>query len=380
MNEEQNKKILTVLSMNGRAPAKLIGQLANVSSQKAYRRVKELEDRLGIKYLAEVNVEALGYLKFIILVRFTNKLPISADIRRMLEKEVNVQFGAVIRGGDYNLLLYVLAENIKDISFICSRLRRNTILANYQAEWYVSPFYESYGFMPLRTEFIDTLKEKLITSHNKRTENKRGGKQMQILQRELSTLRELNNDGSADLLDIDKKYNFDTGRTQYAYYKLLETNILKRITITMPKIPIRYIAAVFVKVIDQKLYYESRKRVLEDIISYSKLSTNLSTNKYSLVGDITTPFGILSLIPILEEPDFETVISTLGSVKGAIVNGGVITNTLIGKLCYRAFDNAYAEQTEFLEKDFNIKAPQKINYLERQRYYGVKASPEPIEI
>ncbi len=362
------EKLLTVLSMNGRSPAKLVGKLCGTTSQKAYRKIKTLEQKYGIDYIAELNLETLGYLKFLILVKFIKDQPESVSLKKSMEGEPNIQYGAILRGGDYDIMLYVLAENNTDISLICSRLRRNTILANYPAEWYVTPFYEHYGFMPIRDEFIDTLKGRIVNKNRPELNKNVKDKKKQILQREFAVLRELNNNGSADLLDIDKKYNFDTGRTQYAYYKLMESGLLKRVTISLQHLSIKYIAAIFVKVTDQKLYYETRDSLLKDIIYRS----GTPIDRYALAGDITTPFGVMMLMPIFDEADLDNAVHVLGNAKGTTIKTAIITNNLLGKLCYRKFDNAYSEQAMNLERDFRIKTQPKIDYRERRSYYNVK--------
>ncbi len=367
MNEEQDQKILTVLSMNGRAPAKLIGKLAGISPQKAYRSVKALEKRLNIRYLAEINIENLGYLKFIVLIKFLKDIPQTIEIKKAFESKINIQYATILRGGDYDLLLYVLAENITDISYICSDLRRNTVLATYSAEWYISLFYEHYNFMPLRNEFVDSLKEKVIKKGKKAL---RSNKEKQILQREFTTLRELNINGSSDLLDIDKKYGFDGGRSQYAYYKLIENGILNRITISIQNLPIRYTVALFITVTDQKEYYESRDVVLKEIITDRKYGVN----KYALAGDTMTPFGALLFLSVFEEQDLDDALTIISKARGIRVKSAIISNTIIGTLCYRRFDPAYSEQAHFLQKDFGIRSGSKIEYTERKRYYGVKTT------
>lgn len=371
-SNKEEEKLLTILSMNGRAPAKLIGKLANISPQSAYRKVKALENKFKIRYTAEIDIESLGYLKFIILIKFADELPQSDGIRKALESEANIQYGVILHGGDYDVLFYVLAESIEDMSYICSRLRRNTIFTDYAAEWYVSPFSEHYSFMPLRDKFVETLKNKIINIRDKHVQPSDIQKKKQILKREFVTLRELNNNGSASLLDVDKKYGLDTGRSQYVYYKLLKSGLLRRITISLQNLPIRYTVAIFVKVTNQRLYYDTRISLLKDMMSNA---TYLPVNKYTFAGDITTPFGALLFLPVFEEQDLEDTLRILNDAKGATIKSAIITNTLIGSLCYRTLDNVYSEQGYVLQRDYGIKFPAKTDYTDKKTYYGVKIYP-----
>ncbi len=237
----------------------------------------------------------------------------------------------MLRGGDYNLMLYVMAESNREIGLVSARLRRNAMLLKYPAEWYTTPFYEHYGFMPLRDEFIDTLKDKIIDRSSARSYRATKEKKKQIIQREFAILRELNSNGSADLMDVDRKYGFDTGRAQYAYYKLVESGILKRITISLQDLPIRYVAAIFIKITDMELYYGTRDSLLMDIVDRS----DTPVNKYALAGDIATPFGVLMLMPVFGERDLDDTIQMLSEAKGMTIKSAIITTTLVGGLCFR---------------------------------------------
>ncbi|MCL5419588.1 MAG: hypothetical protein M1354_01770 [Candidatus Marsarchaeota archaeon] len=367
------ERILTALSMNGRAPARLVGKIAGISSQKAYRKICNLEDKYRIRYLAEVNLESLGYLKFIMLIKFLREIPQADDLRKVLEPELRIQYATVLRGGDYDLMLYIMAESNIEIGLISTRLRRNTLLLKYPAEWYTTPFYEHYGFMPLRDEFIDTLKDKIVSRGRSRPYQATKEKKKQIMQREFAILRELNSNGSADLMDVDRKYGFDTGRAQYAYYKLVESGILKRISISLQALPIRYIAAIFIKITDMELYYGTRDSLLMDIVDRS----DTPVNKYALAGDIATPFGVMLLMPVFGEHDLDDTIRMLSEAKGMTIKSAIITTTLVGGLCFRRFDNAYSEQAEFLHSEFGVRLPKKIDYEEKSHSH-IKSSGSTI--
>src|SRR5208282_1722902 len=112
----------------------------------------------GIRYLAEIDTEKLGYLKFLIFVKFLDKLPSNDEISAAIKNEPRIQFAATLTGGEYNLLLYILVENNSEINIIRKTLVVNSPLINYRSEFYITPFYETYNFIPIKEEFVDLLK------------------------------------------------------------------------------------------------------------------------------------------------------------------------------------------------------------------------------
>ena len=167
-------------------------------------------------------------------------------------------------------------------------------------------------------------------------------------------------------MDVDRKYGFDTGRAQYAYYKLVESGILKRITISLQDLPIRYVAAIFIKITDMELYYGTRDSLLMDIVDRS----DTPVNKYALAGDIATPFGVLMLMPVFGERDLDDTIRMLSEAKGMTIKSAIITTTLVGGLCFRRFDSAYSKQVEVMHSEFGMRLPGKTVYQEKQQTHG----------
>ena len=72
---EVDLKLLTALSMNARLSASRLAEISGVNEQTAYSRVKVLENKLGVKYLLELDVSKLGYTPYIILIKFEGKMP-----------------------------------------------------------------------------------------------------------------------------------------------------------------------------------------------------------------------------------------------------------------------------------------------------------------
>ena len=74
---EAENRILTTLSMNGRATLKFIGKQIGLTKHPTYRRVRQIEEKYGIKYIAEIDVKKLGYLSFLVLIKFLGKIPLN---------------------------------------------------------------------------------------------------------------------------------------------------------------------------------------------------------------------------------------------------------------------------------------------------------------
>ena len=90
-NESIESALLTALSMNGRISFNFLSDLAGIEHQPVYRRVKILEKRYKIRYTAEIDVEMLGYLKFLIMVKFDKKIPTDEEIISAVASEPKVQ-------------------------------------------------------------------------------------------------------------------------------------------------------------------------------------------------------------------------------------------------------------------------------------------------
>jgi DNA-binding Lrp family transcriptional regulator len=353
------QEVLKILSMNARASFNFIGNRIGTSAQQAYRIVKKLEKKYGIKYLAEIDVEKLGYIKFLVLAKFSGDIPTEKEVKEIFDKDPRIQMGMMLAGRSYDLLFYVLVQNNEEIDELRRELTSNSPLRNYNMILYLTPFYQSYNFVPLRDEFIDTLKERILSLRTKKNYPISREKQQNMLKREFAILKEWNLDGSTDLRDIDRKYGFEKGRAQYAYYRLLESGLIKRLTITMTNLSIKYISVFSLKIFNYEAFYKTRKRLFEDIIS----ETSTPTNRYLLVGDIGSPFSGLLFLPVFGENDIEVRNEMAKKIRGTRVRIHTTTK-IFGRVCLRKFDNAYAMQTETLSKNYGVPTTPKENYLE----------------
>ena len=68
-------------------------------------------------------------------------------------------------------------------------------------------------------------------------------------------------------------------------------------------------------------------------------------NKYGLVGNVGAPNGSIVFLPITASNPIDNVVETVyRELQGSIVKSMIVTDVLVGSLCYRRFDNNYSRQ------------------------------------
>src|SRR5208282_4016983 len=70
-------------------------------------RIRSLEKRLGITYRPKINLESLGYLYFIVFVKFRGSRPDPELLKREMESTASVQFAALTSSSRYDMVLIV---------------------------------------------------------------------------------------------------------------------------------------------------------------------------------------------------------------------------------------------------------------------------------
>ena len=344
--DEIDSKILTILSMNGRASIPFISKRVHLSISAVDNRIKKLERELGIRYIIEPDIEKLGYLSYITFVKFIDKKPEEHVIREALTKESLVQL-AVLTKGEYDLVFYVLAKNNENIAFLMARLQNTSALNLYKSEWYTTPDRTTYNFIPLRDEFFEELKSNVWT----RSKETPRPLPENLLSRELIVLEELNKDANIKFEEIDIKYKLHPGSSAYTYHKLVEKGIIKRITINMENFPMKYPAVVQVKVLSGAEYSKTRPNLPLDIIEYQPNGFN----KYLFTSDIEMPKGGLLITPIFKEGDLQkTTEKLVQKVNGIEIETMIITDFITGSFCYRRFDNEYSKQYKALRDQYKL--------------------------
>ena len=350
--KETDLKLLMALSMNSRMPVPRLAELAGLNEQTAYSRLKALEGMLGIKYLLEIDVEKLGYLRYLILIKFEGDMPTREEIAEAVKDNHNIQFLAMTKG-DYDVIVYVVDETPLKAYDNLLRLRQKESISKYEASWIFTDFAQTYSFMPLRDQFIENIVKRKVWQRSKETPRP---ERDQLRQREFLLLKELNSNANTNFSSVDQKYGLNKGTSRYAYQALKERGLIARPTISMTNLPTTYIGAILLYVKNYRIYEENRYKFLLELTEYGKIS-----NKYCLSGNIGAPLqGALSFLPVTEEGYLDRVTAGLEKeLPGSFSRSLVITDIIIGALCYRRFDNTHSRQHRLLV-EFKKREPAKL--------------------
>ncbi len=321
-----DSKILEMLSTDGRVPVSEIAKETGLSVAAVKYRISKLERLYGIKYTLEFGPMPFNFFRFIAFVKFRNGMPDPKEMKKVIGNEPGIQFAALIKG-KYDLFMYMIAEDTQLLENSIYRMRTNSLFFRYKALWNVSYISYAYGYIPLRNEFIELLKDK-IWHRTKETPRR---KPDQILERDYLVLKELNENGRANFSDIDRKLNLKLGASDYTYYKLVHDKVIYRVTINMLLPHISYSAILRCPQENISSFdthrNEYRSHIIRDI--------NTPTDRYILVGDIGAPYGSLFIKPIYDE-DLNSAITELKHyIREERVDSYIITDTLIGALGYR---------------------------------------------
>jgi hypothetical protein len=71
------------------------------------------------------------------------------------------------------------------------------------------------------------------------------------------------------------------------------------------------------------------------------------------------------IVPILREGELETELEWLNMQIGGIkLDSSIVTQIILGGLCYRRLDNRYSKQTQMLVSEYKAEPPKDIpNYF-----------------
>ncbi len=248
--------LLKVMSMNSRLTLNRISEITGISIHALEYRIERLERILGIKYTLELNMNNLGFSEYMILAKFTRNKPDFEGIKQALDRNLKVQL-ALATKGIYDLVIFCVAENNNVVAWVLDDIMKSETLNNIEAEWYITPIAGSYGFIPLRNEFFDILKER-VWQRKKKGEHPNLSS---LMYREYVLLRELNEDSRKSFSSIDKKYNLPAGSAKRAYKDLTNEdgkNVIIRPTLTIKEIDKKYDMAVIAVLINYTRFMKFR--------------------------------------------------------------------------------------------------------------------------
>jgi DNA-binding Lrp family transcriptional regulator len=341
-------RLLRYLSMNARMPLLQLAKSLKFSRGVVYNRVKGLREKYKIKYIPEIDVEKLGYTKYLLFVKFKEIIPPQETLKKALGTEPRMQL-ALLTKGEYDVLGYMIAEdNVKATDAMYS-LRFNTELVGFKSEWNLVPFDETYGTVQLRDEFFGLLKDRIW--HRTKVDAKPG--QGRLTESKYKVLRELNKDGSASFSEIDKACGFKPGSSsQYMFKRLKEDGIIKRMTINIRELPMHHLGVIIHNVVDGEAFSNTRINYLRHIIR-DKESV---INSYALIGDVGALGSFVAFLPVFRTGELEAIEDELrNEVKGITIKSLIVSAPLLGLICFRNFDNAHSRQHGLLAYKYRIK-------------------------
>ncbi len=339
---EGDRKVMNLLSANARVGHAEMSRKSGMGAAALASRIKALGKAYGLHYVAEVNTERLGFLPFIVTVKFRGRVPPAEAIRKVMDSEPRVQL-AMLTKGKYDLLVYLLGESSFSLAEKITAIRSSAELKDYSSEWQISPFYHTYGYIPLRDDFFSLLRERVW--HRTKSSSRPGPDS--LLWREYALLKELNSDGLAGFAGIDRKYGLSPGSARAAYYGLMEKGVVLGVTITERNVRVKYNALILMDIIDRGEFNRTHRELLNFIIE----GKNSPINKFSLVGDIYTVYGILFILPILSDGELQAELAKIAErIRGVEISTLVASDVLVGETCYRLLDNAESKQNRRIEQ------------------------------
>lgn len=338
--DKMDLRLLMLLSVNARSTVQSMARDIGLSSSATRHRIEKLQKRYNIKYTLEFGYSFFGFFRFVVLIKFKDAKPSSEAIKKVLEKEPSIQYAALLKG-PYDLFIYMLAENTRMLEINLYRLESDPVFAPFPSYRYVSYITYSYGYIPMRDAFFEVLKDKVW--HRSKESPRRAPEK--ILNSDYLVLKELNENGNIDFADIDRKYSLGRGAAQYTYHRLLERKIIYRITITMQNLPTKYAMIVKANQLDMKEFNDNRGLYLSDIVD----DTETPVNKYLLVGDVAFPRGLFFIMPIFNDGDAEATEKRVHAiVRGSEIESAITTETLVGNLGFRKFNNELSKQSNLI--------------------------------
>lgn len=128
-----------------------IGKLIRITPQGAGRKVRLLEEKYAIEYVAEIDPVKLGFIEYLVFIKFKGNKPNTSEIRNAFEGLPIVQLCATVTG-EYDVMLYVLID-VNNVNLEFESLQFGA-LTKYDSEWHIKSVATFYGCVPFRDVFF----------------------------------------------------------------------------------------------------------------------------------------------------------------------------------------------------------------------------------
>lgn len=342
-NNEVDNELITMLSINARESIIEISKKLGVSESTTSHKIKKVEETFGIKYTIDATLERFHRYQFIATVKFVGERPNPIELKNLLVADPRIRLALSTRGV-YDLFLFIFVNDPLEAEEIVYKLRSTPLLAGHKAKWNVTYHSQSHGFIPLRDEFFDLVKER-VWKRSRESPRKQPG---QFFYREYATLRELSQNSSVPFNYIDEKYGLKHGSAQHTYHKLLEDGTIRSTTITMNKPPVKDTAVIILKQEDIGEFNKYKK----EFFKFRLADENVLLNKFIFSGDIGSPYGLLLIAPLYKDGDLEKLEADIMKMaKGAKLQTSVISNILIGNLGFRKIESKHTHLYKRLQEN-----------------------------
>lgn len=368
MEEDVNleDRILTLLSMDSRISNDRIAESVGATGDLVHGRVKKIVERLGIRFVPEINlvkiekyeclglgwgrskrellnlltnrdVINLGFEEYIAFLDFKNKEPGNAEVIKAIGDSYLPQYIARIDG--QRLFMYAVARNSLDMYDFMYDFTNS--LNKFDLIGHVQFVYRNFGYFPLN--------DKLIT-------------EMQINAKYKKMLLELNKNAKAEFSSLRKEFGGVTGASiGQLYSKLRETDMMVRSTlfITKPEEPI--IKAFMISIVDRQKFTKNKHDWF-----LSMVKDNFK--HYIFMGSIANPTGLFILARFstpLEVERFKSAFER--SDMGIELSESTLLEKLYGNLGIRNF----APEETIQYKELEAK-----NLVHRAKSRPVRKAPD----
>ncbi len=355
--DEKDMIIAKNLSMNSRISLSKISKRVALSQSAVERRIRMLEDKIGMQYSMNIDVTKLGYFTYIVYVRSNQNLPSRDMMLEELKAVPRIQLAAITKGR-YCLILLLIAESNSSVKDLIRDLRSSTTFIAFRSKWYVTPYYLTYGFLPMREEFFKLLEGRIW--HRGIDKNLNSRTFGAIRRSEYAVLKGLSSNSRMSFSEIDRRFSLTQGSARYAFERLKSEGIINEMSINMANVPMLYNAVILMNVIDSQKVIDTRKYLLRYMIE----EKDSQINRISFGCDVYMPDGVFLSMPIFEEHELKDSIELLAeNVKGISVDYLIVTEVLVGRFNYRKIDVTQSYHYDMISNTYRLKEPvAKIDY------------------
>ncbi len=345
--------MLKTLSVNGRIDFDALAKETHSKKMRVYQLLKELVEEYNLRFVPELNIDEIwkyeymrmsahkstkrelreetieripdmGFEEYVIMLKFHNDVPSSEELIKAVGDSPIPQFMARLKGGKRQVLIYALARRFRDITIFADKIA--VFLKDYKVSFYLSRALTEFGFFPVTDKFIETL---MIHDSYKQL------------------LLGLNKNGREHLNIIAKKGGIKPENMSYAMERLMQADMLKRITYYENE-PKNVINAMITGVVTEMCKYRENK----DKWFLSMVNKYFATHcEYVYMCDLSSPYSIMIIASFKSNSDLEALIATLKKdLQGMKISYMQMTETLIGNLGIRDFDLRYSAIYDWLAR------------------------------